>query len=328
MTLKKVSGQDFITSQKTNPMKNGIIIQHGGGELANQLWNFASVYAYCREKGVECRNYSFFEYGHYFNIPVKNNIIELIFFRPFTEHYKRRNSFKTRFWRFVYKIYAKTVVFLFRSRVVSSININGEKYQLPPTQEDPKLETLANDNNTLYFTGWLFRNRDGMSKYKKEIINYLKPKEQFTAPAEKIIADAKNKYKNIIGVHIRQTDYRTHKNGKYFISHERVHEILREYVAISNKKLQETLFIVTSDEPIDGNIFKDLNIITNKGNAVEDLYVLSLCDVIIGSNSSFGNFAAYYGDKPHIIFQNEKIDWGYYKDKNGYFENKYSVMFT
>ena len=66
--------------------------------------------------------------------------------------------------------------------------------------------------------------------------------------------------------------------------------------------------------------------LTYNSNAIEDLYTLSLCDVIIGSNSSFGNFAAYYGNKPHIVLQKETMDWEYYKDRDAYFENKYSVM--
>lgn len=328
MTLQKVSGQDFITFRKTNPMKSVIIIQHGGGELANQLWNFASIYAYCKERGFDCKNYSFFEYGQYFNIPITNPIVNFIFFKPFTGHHKRRNSFKTKFWRFIYKLYVKIIMFLFKNHVVSSVNIAGKKYYLPPTAENKQLETLVTNNNTLYFTGWLFRNPQGMLKHRKEIIGYLKPKKEYTLSAEKIIADAKTKYKNIIGVHIRQTDYRTHKNGKYFIPQKRVREIMDEYLVTLDKKPQETLFVVTSDEPISEDIFKGLNTLTNKGNAIEDLYMLSLCDVIIGSNSSFGNFAAYYGNKPHIILQNEKIDWEYYKGKNDYFENKYSVMFT
>lgn len=328
MTTQRVLGLDSITSQKNNLMKKVIIIQHGGGELANQLWNFASIYAYCKEKGFDCQNYSFFEYGQYFNIPATNPVVDFIFFRPFAGHHKRRSSFRTRFWRFIYKLYVKIVIFLFKNQVVSSVNIDGKKYYLPPTAENEQLKILAKNNDTLYFTGWLFRNPQGMLKYRKEIADYLKPKKEYTLPVEKIIADAKNKYKNIIGVHIRQTDYRTHKGGKYFIPQARVREILDEYLTTSNKKPQETLFVATSDEPISKDIFKGLNILTNKGNAIEDLYMLSLCDVVIGSNSSFGNFAAYYGNKTHIILQNEKMDWDYYKDKHCYFENKYSVMFT
>lgn len=300
------------------PHKEIIILQHGGGELANQLWNFASIYAYCKEKGFGCQNYSFFEYGQYFDIPLKNRIINFIFFRPFQDYYKRRSGFRTRFWRLVYKIYVAITMLLHKEQVVSSTNVAGKVYYLPPTAENLLLEKLTDRNDTLYFTGWLFRNPRGMEKYKKEITAYLRPKEKYTVPADERITEARSNYRNIVGVHIRQSDYRTHKSGEYFIPQERVREILDEYLVHMQKTPAETLFVVTSDEPIEEKIFEGINILINKGNAVEDLYTLSLCDIIIGSFSSFGNFAAYYGDKLHIVFQKERMDWDQYNNKNNY----------
>lgn len=306
--------------------KKIIILQNGGGELANQLWNFTSIYTYCLEKSFDCQNYSFFEYKQYFNIPLNNKIIDFIFSKPFQNHHARRNNPKNRFWRFVYKIYTKIFILIHKNRVISSVNTNNKKINLPPTQENHLLNKLEKDNKPIYFTGWLFRNPNGLKKYKKEILKYFKPKEKYTYPAETKIKELKKKYKNIIGIHLRQDDYKEFKGGQYFISQQRVREILNEYLQETNKNHQETFFIFTSDGPIEKNLFFDLNIEINKGNPIEDLYLLSLCDTIIGSNSSFGNFAAFYGNKPHIILQKEKIDWNYYKNKNEYFENKYFTM--
>ncbi|KKU82059.1 MAG: hypothetical protein UY07_C0004G0004 [Parcubacteria group bacterium GW2011_GWA1_47_8] len=309
-------------------MKKVIILEHGGGELANQLWNFASIYAYCKEKGFECQNYSFFEYAQYFNIPPSNRFIDFFFLKPFQNYHRRRSTLKTKLWRSIYKVYARSIAFFHKKQIVSSVNPRGEKYSLPPTKENTVLTALEQSNDVLYFTGWLFRNPRGLEKYQKEIASFLKPKKRYTEPAEKRIRSARNTYQHIVGVHIRQTDYRTHKSGEYYISPERVVVILNEYLFHLNKTPQDTLFIVTSDEPISEEIFIGLNIVTNNGNAIEDLYALSLCDVIIGSNSSFGNFAAYYGNKPHIILQKGAVDWEYYKNKSSYFEDKYSVMFN
>lgn len=308
-------------------MKKIIILQHGGGELANQLWTFASIYAYCKEKGFECRNYSFFEYGQYFNIPIKNKIIGLVFFFPFRDYYGRRKSPRTRFFRLLYKMYEKIILALYKRQVVSSVNINNKKFSLPPTEENPRLSKMEQENDLLYFTGWLFRNPTGLEKYQTDIRKYFRPKEKYTLPAEQKIADAKQKYNHVIGVHIRQSDYRVYKSGEYLISQERICAILDEYLENFVLKSEETVFIITSDEPVNEQVFKGLNTLINNGNAIEDLYTLSLCDAIIGSNSTFGNFAAYLGDKPHIIFKKEKMDWEHYKDKDRYFRDMYSVMF-
>lgn len=307
-------------------IKKVIILQHGGGELANQLWSFASIYAYCLEKGFDCQNYSFFEYGQYFNILVKNKVIESLFFKPFQNHHARRNNLKNRFWRFVYKIYVKSFILIFKNRIFSSVNASNEKIYLSPTQENISLIKLEKNNKPIYFIGWLFRNPEGIRRYRKEILEYFKPKEKYTQTAEIKIKELKNKYKDIIGVHLRQNDYKEFKGGQYLISQERVCEILNEYLIETRKNPQETVFVFASDESIEKTIYSGLIIETNKGNPIEDLYLLSLCDTIIGSNSSFGNFASFYGNKPHIIFQKGKMDWEYYKNKDKYFENKYFTM--
>jgi len=49
--------------------------------------------------------------------------------------------------------------------------------------------------------------------------------------------------------------------------------------------------------------------------------LLAATDIIIGSDSTFGAFASYYGNLPFIVFE-KKIDWNYYKDKKYFFENK------
>ncbi len=309
-----------------NKKKKVIILQHGGGELANQLWTFASIYTYCLEKGFDCQNYSFFEYGQYFNIPLSNKIINFLFYKPFQNHHTRRNNPKNKFWRLTYKIYTKIFISIYKNRVVSSVNTKNQKIYLSPTQENDFLTKLEKNNQPIYFTGWLFRNPEGLKKYRKEIVDYFKPKEKYTQPAETKIKELKSKYKNIIGVHLRQGDYKEFKGGQYFISQERVSEILNEYLKETGKSPQETMFVFASDEPIEKDIFSKLNIEINKGNPIEDLYLLSLCDTIIGSNSSFGNFAAFYGNKPHIVFQKEKMNWEYYKNRTAYFENKYFTM--
>jgi len=307
-------------------MKKAIILQHEGNELANQLWNFVSIYAYCREKGYRCQNNSFFEYGQYFNIPVDNKLINLIFFTPFKNHHGRRSSKRTKFWRFIYKIYAKAIALVKKKRIVSSVNFNNKKFYLSPTEENYDLAKLEKDNNPIYFAGWLFRNPDGLKKYRKEILAYFKPKDKYTKPAEDKINELRKKYKNVIGVHIRQTDFREHKGGRYFITQKRIREILDEYLVSFQKNIEETVFVFASDGEIEKGLFAGLNASVSKGNAIEDLYVLSLCDVIIGSNSSFGNFASFYGDIPQIVFQKEKMDWNYYRDKKHYFNDKHSVM--
>jgi hypothetical protein len=308
-------------------MKKIIILKHGDGELANQLWNFVSIYAYCKEKDYLCQNPSFFEYGKYFDIIINNKIIEWLFFVPFKNSNKRRYSLKNRFYRFLYKIYANLIYKFKKNKTLLSIHNKGKKYFLPPTKDNIELNKIEKKSNSIYFVGWLFRNPVGIKKFRKNIVTYFRPKDKYIDPLEKEVFDLRKKYKNILGVHIRQSDYKTHKGGKYYVKQNRMREIIDEYLKNSNTDQKTTIFIIASDENIDTNSFTGLNIINKRRTAIEDLFLLSLCDIILGSDSSFSHFASYYGNIPHIIFKNEQIDWNYYEDKKEFFENKYCTLY-
>lgn len=303
-------------------MKKAIIINHNGGELANQLWNYASIYAYCLDRGRTLTNPSFYEYASWFPNYRTNKIFWFFFVLPFYNYTKRKKVLKRKLWR---KFYALFSWFISRTNSDALITpLPGTPYYLPPTKtsdEIAKKEILP----LLYFNGWLFRNPEGLKKYQKEIVQFFRPNNNILQKIDKITIPARSKFSHLVGVHIRQGDYRTWQSGKYYISQERTRVILDEYLENNKDKGGDTLFIITSDEKINPEIFKGLNIEISKGNAIEDLFLLSKTDVIIGSNSTYGDFAAYYGNIPHIIMSNDSIDWEYYHARNEYFMGKYAT---
>lgn len=309
-------------------MKKAIILKHGGGELANQLWNHVSIYAYCLEKNLECENHSFFEYAHLFDIPpIKNKIIHSLFFSPFHNYVGRRSSFRTRFFRTLYKAYVFFVYVRNQGSIISSINTTNTPFYLPPSHLSKEyLLDIEKNNDTIYFDGWLFRNPDGIQKYRNKIIGYFTPKEFVRAKVQSVITPLRKRFTHIVGVHIRHGDYTTFKNGRYFLETSRVFEILKEYLKESGKQAEETIFVVASDGDITIDDFPGLNTISVHGNAVEDLFTLGATDIIIGSDSSYGNLAAYFGNIPHIVMTKEPIDWAYYHSKATYFPTKYCTM--
>lgn len=307
-------------------MKKIIILRATGNELSNQLWNYASIYSYTLEKQLGLENPSFFEYGNYFTIPAPNLFLKLFFFLPFTNYTKRKNSFMRRLWRKMYAFYAKITTTDYEGSILSSDNSENNPYYLPPTHEDAELSALEKSFDTIYFDGWLFRNPVGLQKYREEILNYFRPRQDIENGITAQIQKLRGEFKNIVGVHIRQGDYRTWRGGAYFIPQERVRGILDEYLKTTGNNASETCFAITSDGPIDTSLFEGLHTFVSMENAVHDLFLLSATDTIIGSNSTFGAFASYYGDIPHIIMTKEPIDWSYYADKKSYFENNYCTM--
>jgi hypothetical protein len=312
-------------------MKKAFIWRTSYGELANQLWNYISIYAYCKESGRELRNYSFFEYGAQFDMSIQelkgNFFYKYFFFKPYENHFKRKNSLWRKIGRKKYKFYTSWVYLFKRKSIIKFVeNENLMPYYLPPTKEaDDALKKIEREDS-IYFDGWLFRNPKGIEKYRNEIKEYFKPKKEIREKIQSIIAPLREKYTHIVGVHIRQGDYKTWKGGKYFIDQKRVKEILEEYLAFSKNEPAHTCFLIMSDGTIDETQFSGLNILVSKENAVTDLFLLASTDIIIGSNGTFSPFASYYGNIPLIVMQNETIDWTYYQGKTVYFENKHSTF--
>lgn len=298
--------------------KQVIILEHNGGRLANQLWNFMSIYAYALERGYECQNYSFFSYHQYFRFTIKSSLIRWLFFKPL---FKGRNFFRR--W---YGTYVKAIKRRKKEQFIISTDENI--YYLPPTVSET-VELKKSEESTgkeIYFSGWLFRNPVGIARYYKELVNAFRPQKNIEEKVVAFMKEVRSSYRHIVGVHIRQGDYREFEGGKYLVSLERVREIMEEYLAKLGKRLEETCFIIASDEKIEMSQFGQLPVIASTGQMVEDLFMLSGCDVILGSNSTFGAWASYYGNIPLVVLQNETIDWEYYRDKDSYFENKYCTV--
>lgn len=307
-------------------MKKVIILKTTGGELANQLWNYASIYAYCLERGSTLENPAFYEYGNYFTVPTSSLFLKLFFFRSFTNYTKRKQSFKRRLWRKFYGMYVQAIISTHKDAILVSDNKENNPLYLPPTSEDTRIVELEMKKDTIYFDGWLFRNPIGLQKYRKEILKYLKPREDIEKAVETQLQKLRGAYKNIIGIHIRQGDYKTWRGGAYFIPQIRVREILDEYLKISRRNSAETCFVFTSDGLVDESIFEGLHTFISSKNAVHDLFLLAKTDTIIGSDSTFGAFASYYGNIPFIVMKKETLDWGQYKDRKEYFENPASTF--
>jgi hypothetical protein len=276
-------------------MKKIIILKNNGGRLANQLWLFANIYAYCLEKKYLCENRSFFRYYQYFKIERPEGISKLFFHKKINE---------SRIVRLLYSIYSSFIKILNKSAVIDD---KGKHFILPPDKIENTYHERAfrmteeNNSKNFYFCGWLFRTPKGLEKHHQEIVKYFKPREEYINKIKNIIQPLRDASRYIIGVHIRHGDYKTWNGGKYYYSFEEVRSILDQYLK-GQQNPNKVTFVLCSDEDIPDKVFSDLSYIKGLGSEIEDLYTLAATDKILGSNSSFGEWAAYYGNIPFIIF--------------------------
>ena len=297
--------------------------------MGNQLLNFISIYAYCLEKGYRCQNPSFFEYNRYFEIPIESKAINFLFFKTYS-FYSSFLPFRVarKIGRIFYNFYINWVQLFKKHQIIYPKTLKKGGF-LPPTKEsEGRLRNLeeAEDIKTIYFHGWIFKNPIGIQKYRKEIVEYFKPKEAFRERVNKFIEKLRKKYEHIVGVHIRQRQpgidekYPGERGDfKIFISPKDMPLVLatlHQYLEHYNKDLRKTCFVICSNDKVNPSFFKGLNVVISRGDLIEDLYILSRTDAIIGCLSTFGKFASYYGDIPWIIFNKNGINWSKYLSKN------------
>jgi len=86
---------------RKNISKKIILLESGtGNRFANQLWNFASIYAFCLEKKYKCFNHSFFE-----EKKLSNNTISL---RSYHQYFK--NNFQNWLIKIIIIIHLKKYI--------------------------------------------------------------------------------------------------------------------------------------------------------------------------------------------------------------------------
>lgn len=285
-------------------VKNKIIIlENNGGRLANHLWQYAVIYAYCLEEGFEIENYSFFRYQEYFNLPSPNN--KIIYFLFFRLYYFHRNI---KINKLLYSLFLGIMKLLHNGRVVSPKKI----IFLPPSEnKDMSTELKIVDSgigDNFYFCGWNFRNPDGLKKYHQEICQYFSPKGEVLERVKIFINKLRREAKKIVGIHVRHGDYRIFSGGKYYFSFAEVRITIDDFLA-SQDHPEDIVFVVCSDDKIDKDALQGLNYREGMGSPMADLYTLAAVDLLISSVSTFSQWASYYGDINNINFSKENINW-------------------
>lgn len=295
-------------------MKRIVILENNGGRLANQLWQFVSIYAYCLEMDYKCENYSFFRYNYYFNFSINNKIVNLLFFKL----YNQKKNIK--FFKLIYRFYVKIIKILFPRKIVSDCK---SSFSLPPSpnsvqQQRNILDLISRGGiSTWYFSGWLFFNSAGLKKYHQKIVDLFRPKKEFNTQIVSFVKNLRSYNKKLVGVHIRQGDFKIWMEGIYYFSQREIKFFLDEFLSSQNEFSREnTIFVLCSDGNIDKQIFCDFETIKGLGLEIVDLFTLSCMDLIIGSPaSSYCAWASYYGNVPMIEFSKDKIDWSARKIK-------------
>lgn len=319
------------------PLRRVVLLEHRN-RLANQLWNAIAVHAYAEERGFAFEDVAALDYHRHFELPdVRSRLSEAFLdVWDFTAPRFGRVPFRTKVLRvasdrvgdFLRGMPAR----LARSGRAPLLEASSPVFYLAPSPSAHDAhrarlsEAERSGSSVIGVRGWLFRNPVGIVKHRSAILSRLTPNSAVERRVTTLVERARAGREHLIGVHLRRGDYVEWLGGKLVISEARANEAVRELLERRGMRATSTRVLVCSDAEIDLSAFRGVGVMRSTGSAIEDLLALARCDVILGSNSTFGGFASYYGDVPLVVLQRGAIDWAHYDGRGGFFEDKYFIV--
>jgi hypothetical protein len=169
----------------------------------------------------------------------------------------------------------------------------------------PETVDLFQSKAITVLAGWGIRSWDLLEKHGDAVRQALSIHPQYEAIVRRFIDNLRSQYDFLIGVAIRQGDYRSageiYKNF-LFESDQYVRWIQQARDVFAHKG--RVGFVLTADEPQNIEKFAGLNvhfatgIAGGSGHFIESLMELALCDLLITSATTFGGWAAFLGNIP------------------------------
>ena len=148
--------------------------------------------------------------------------------------------------------------------------------------------------------GWYTMNETHyLSQTKKELQHIFHPKQEITVKAETNMSRIRQEADFVVGVHIRHGDYRSFYNGRFFYTLEEYHQFMLRIQEIYPDK--KVFFFISSNESFSVDIFKGCHCFRfdkEPSGDMLDLYMLSLCDRIVGPWSTYSRWASFIGEVP------------------------------
>ena len=257
---------------------NKIFIRHEYGQLGNILFRLANTLGFALEHGYRVEDYTFAFCNYHdgsSNIQFLENYHAYHFFEYPRSPLRIINRIK---WKFRNRGLRKT-------KLVENF--------------DPTFDLQKLDLNCSYeLKGFHFSSGGLAFKHRSQICKILRFRESETLPVQNLLNDYKKEHKVLLGLHMRQNDYKTFYDGKYFVSADQYLKAVNHFKSLYPHPESIGVVICSDEKETLLNIQKDHpDYIYPKGNIAKDMYALSWCDYIIGpKGTTMSAWAAYIGE--------------------------------
>jgi Glycosyl transferase family 11 len=280
------------------------------GRLANRTILFANFIALAEEHRHRVINYTYHSYAGLFEairenihcaypVPKRKNWLDIV---PGAGAVVRKTRIFYHLTRYASLLNERLPVF---GKAV--VTLRGLKGQSTTYLDDPEFQEKIRPAKIVLVYDWRFRAPGLVQKHGDKIRAYFRPVEKYENASRAAVDPLRRDADIVVGVHIRQGDYRGWRGGRYFYPVERYAEWMREMAAqFPGRKVS---FFVCSDEPRSADEFPGLTVGFGTDSPVSDLYALARCDYILGTKSTFSEWASFYGAKPllHLLDRNASV---------------------
>jgi len=263
--------------------KKLIIVCDQYGRLGNRLHLFAQLITYAKKNNYVVWMPGFYDYWHFF---------------PELDH---RPAFASRFYPF--SMFAPddvfyTFNFIFRKASQLRENLLFCCLTFSDSNDgDPWNNIGRSKSRVILFSGFVFHEYMlECSSAISEINSLFRPASKYIDEINAPIENLKSRNDLVCGVLVRQTDYRSWNDGKYYYTAKQYANFLSSLRnSFTNKKIG---FFIATDEKQDEKIYTKIDCVVRVGYPVENLYSLSLCDFLVGPPSSYIGWASLVSGTP------------------------------
>jgi hypothetical protein len=184
-------------------------------------------------------------------------------------------------WKLRDKNYRKT-------KMIENFAPSFDLKQLPP-------------HSSYELKGFHFTAKDLVTKHRERICKILDFRSSLKSPIDSLFKEARSTYSLILGVHIRENDFKDFYQGKYFVSAQHYLKLVDQFKKLKSEKSVGVLICSDNTERLDELEEQYPNYILPKGSVAQDMYALSQCDYILGPQATtMSAWASLFGNVPML----------------------------
>lgn len=268
-----------------------VVLFNTEGRFGHQLSQYVTLLAYSKQYGKAFCHWRFqSRFGNFFCSRQKNrNEINI--------------SFRIVFYFLMYKLLK---LFAVKKLKFSHVEFYLSAHKKQELVFDDTIQQLFLSNAKYVISDYVFNDVQILIKYKQYVQQQLLPNIEIEKKVTGITQLMHSKYKILVGLHIRRTDFKYFENGRFYYNDEVYLMAITHFINAINTPNKEIAFVLCSDEDIDVSKYASYNIFFERRTTAEDFFLLAKCDYIIATRSIFSTMANYFCNNK--IYQITEVD--------------------